>query len=57
MALDASRTASVVIDTSAMLNEERLFYENTLNVLNTFRQGILLNLQHANLPKIEKSEI
>ena len=57
MALDASRTASVVIDTSAMLNEERMFYENTLNVLNSFRQGILLNLQHANIPKIEKNEI
>ncbi|MBR9691389.1 hypothetical protein GOV06_01260 [Candidatus Woesearchaeota archaeon] len=57
MALDASRTSSVVIDTSNMLDEERLFYENTLDVLNTFRQGVLLNLQHANTPKIEKSEI
>ena len=57
MAIDASRTASVVIDTSSMLNEEKLFYENTLGILNNFRQGILLNVQHANMPKIEKSEL
>ena len=57
LAMDASRTSSVIIDTSRMLNEEKLFYENTLNILNTFRKGILLNIQHANLPNIEKSEI
>jgi DNA replication initiation complex subunit (GINS family) len=54
MAIDASKTASAIIDTSAMLAEEKLFYENILGLLNRFRQDVLLNLQYARIPQIKK---
>ena len=56
MAVDASRTSSVVIDKSVMLNEEKMFYESILCMLNNFREGILLNLQQAKLPEIKRTD-
>jgi DNA replication factor GINS len=56
MSLDASRTNSA-IDTSAMLNEEKMLYENAFSLLNKFRENVLLNLQHANLPEIKKESL
>ncbi|MBW2996219.1 hypothetical protein KY332_02855 [Candidatus Woesearchaeota archaeon] len=53
MAVDASRTPSVIIDKSIMLDEEKMLYEKTLRLLNSFREGILLNIQHARLPEIK----
>ena len=56
MALDASKTTSIVIDTSAMLTEEKLFYSNVLGILNNFRQGVLFNMQSGRMPEIKKEE-
>ncbi len=52
-AIDVSRTPSINIDTSIMLKEERLLYESILNVLDGFRNGVLLNIQQAKLPEIK----
>jgi len=52
MAIDSSRTDSMEMDTSAMLREERIFYEYILGVLDRFRADILLNLQHARSPEL-----
>ena len=56
MAMDASRTASIVMDTTAMLKEEKMFYDGVLGIFNQFREGVLLNLQHAKVPEIKEAE-
>lgn len=57
MALDASKTNSVVIDTSSMLDEEKLFYEKVLNTLNKFRKGLLSNVQRGIMPHVQEDQI
>lgn len=52
IALNKSRTGSDIIDTSAMLYEEKEFYQKTLKVMNDFRQGVLGNLLNRQMPKI-----
>ena len=54
MAIDASRTPSIVIDTSIMLKEEKQMYDNTLGLLNGFRKGVLFNIQQAKNPEIKE---
>lgn len=52
IALNRSKTNSDIIDTSAMLPEEKGFYSIILETLNFFREGILLNLFKGELPKL-----
>ncbi|MBW2993047.1 hypothetical protein KY317_00560 [Candidatus Woesearchaeota archaeon] len=52
MAVDASRTFSSVIDTTAMLEKERLFFDNLVETLNIFRTGVLFNVMEARMPEI-----
>jgi len=52
IALNKSRTGSDIIDTGAMLNEEKEFYLRTLKNLDEFRRGILLNLFKGEVPDI-----
>jgi DNA replication initiation complex subunit (GINS family) len=56
--LNRSRTGSDIIDTSAMLREEKIFYEKLLKTLDQFRIGILGNLFKSELPDVflEKRE-
>lgn len=57
IALNKSRTGSNIIDTEAMLKEEKGFYDNLLKILDLYRNGVLLNLFKGELPKVEpKSE-
>lgn len=57
IAMNKSRTGSNIIDTEAMLREERGFYDNLLKILDLYRNGILLNLFKGELPRVElKSE-
>src|SRR3989344_1938161 len=44
IALNKSRTGSDIIDTSAMLHEEKEFYYTSLQNLDAYRRGILLQL-------------
>ena len=52
IALNRSRTASEIIDTSSMLREEKEFYERILDTLDKFRQGIIMNLFKGELPSL-----
>lgn len=52
IAMNKSRTGSDIIDTSAMLREEKEFYAQVLQSLDHFRRGILLNLFRGELPSI-----
>ncbi len=52
IALNRSRTGSDIINTDALLREEKEFYKNILGTLDLFRRGILLNLFRAELPAI-----
>src|SRR3989344_3506837 len=66
MALNKSKMNAAVIDTSSLLDEERIFYEELVYLFNKFRQDIVmtmlegahpsllssLNAKHASLPKM-----
>ncbi len=52
IAMNKSRTGSDIIDTSAMLREEKEFYTHILQSLDHFRRGVLLNLFRGELPSV-----
>lgn len=52
IALNKSKTGSDIIDTSAMLREEKLFYEEILRSLDTYRSGIIHRLFRAEIPDV-----
>ena len=56
IALNKSRTRSDIIDTSAMLIEEKEFYKHITDHFDTYRKGILGNLFKCELPAISQSE-
>ena len=53
IALNKSRTGSDIIDTGAMLKEEKEFYDLILGLLDGYRKGILFKLFKGALPMIE----
>lgn len=55
IALNKSKTGSDIIDTSAMLREEKEFYYRILIILDHFRRGVLPQLFQAELPSLELS--
>ncbi|HIH11390.1 TPA: DNA replication complex GINS family protein [Candidatus Woesearchaeota archaeon] len=55
IAVNKSRTDSDIIDTSAMLREEKQFYEQLLGLFNALRNGILHQLLQAQLPDLHFS--
>ena len=54
MALDKSRTKSNVMDTSALLNEEKMLFESLVALFDKFRQEILYSLLNESVPAIEE---
>jgi len=54
IAINKSKTGSEIIDTSAMLREERQFYQQVLETLDDYRRGILLSLFKCELPFLGK---
>lgn len=54
IALNRSRTGSDIIDTSAMLIEEREFYLSVLRTLDAHRSGVLMNLFKAEMPSLSQ---
>lgn len=50
IALNKSRTRSDIIDTGAMLKEEKDFYEQLIKLLNGYRNGILMSLFKGEVP-------
>ncbi len=53
IALNKSKTGSDIIDISAMLPEEKIFYEKILITLNLQRLGILHNILKAQFPSLD----
>jgi DNA replication initiation complex subunit (GINS family) len=52
-AIDSSRSNSAIIDTSSMLSEERKMYEEIVERLDNFRNGLLAKVLNAENPTIE----
>jgi len=52
IALNRSRTGSDIIDTSAMLREEREWYQDILQTMDHYRRSILLRLFNGELPMV-----
>lgn len=58
MALDKSKTKSDLIDTSALLDGEKLLFNSLVRILDENRESVLLRLLNCELPgKIEKEEV
>lgn len=57
IALNRSRTQSDIIDTSAMLKEEKDFYDQLTCLLDGYREGILMSLFKGEVPLFKKPEI
>jgi len=54
MALNKSRTGSSIIDTNALLKEEQTMFNDIVEVLDRFRNGIMMNLLSGKLPEVHK---
>ncbi len=54
IALNKSRTRSDLIDTNAMLPEERQFFESTQEVFDNYRIDILGNLSKGKIPELDE---
>ncbi|MBI2652185.1 DNA replication complex GINS family protein [Candidatus Woesearchaeota archaeon] len=50
MALDKSRTKSNLIDTTALLKEERVVFDALTNLLDTYRDAILYSVLNEKMP-------
>ncbi len=50
LALDKSRTKSNLIDTTALLKEEKVFFEAVTNILDTYRDEILTSTLNEKMP-------
>ena len=57
MALNKSRTGSTMIDTDAMLEEEREFFEDAAEIMDRYRKGVLMNLFKADMPSMEQRKM
>ena len=53
IALNKSRTGSDIIDTGALLREEKEFYDLILDIMDGYRKGILLNLFKGEIPLVQ----
>lgn len=53
MAVDKSRTKTYLIDTSALLKEERVFYDALTSLLDTYREEILGSVVNERLPFLQ----
>ncbi|MBS3168947.1 DNA replication complex GINS family protein [Candidatus Woesearchaeota archaeon] len=51
IALNKSRTGSDIIDTSAMLREEKELYQELLDKMNQFRREVFLRLLQGEMPR------
>ncbi|MBW3003449.1 hypothetical protein KY337_02710 [Candidatus Woesearchaeota archaeon] len=54
MALNKARTGSNIIDTSALLKEEKELFESLCDIFSRFRKDVLLSLVNAKVPELKK---
>ena len=50
LALDKSRTKSNLIDTTALMKEEKVFFDAVTNILDTYRDEILISVLNEKMP-------
>lgn len=55
--LNKSRTGSDIIDTSALLHEEREFHQKLLIILDDYRKGVVMNLFQGHMPHIPSQKV
>ncbi|HLC71747.1 MAG TPA: hypothetical protein VJI32_07080, partial [Candidatus Nanoarchaeia archaeon] len=55
--LNKSRTGSDIIDTSALLHEEREFHQKLLLILDDYRKGVVMNLFQGHMPHIPDQRV
>ena len=53
--MNKSRTKSDIIDTSAMLREEKEYYKEIIGHLDAYRKGVLVQLFKGDLPLVDES--
>ena len=56
LALDKSRTKSNLIDTTALLKEEKIFFEALANMFNSYREAILFTVLNEKMPFMQPME-
>ncbi len=56
LALDKSRTKSNLIDTTALLKEEKVIFDALTNLLDTYRDAILHSLLNEKMPFMQHAE-
>ena len=56
LALDKSRTKSTIVDESTLLKEEKQFFDNLIELFDSYRKGILFNILDGNLPFVNEKE-
>jgi DNA replication initiation complex subunit (GINS family) len=52
MAMNKARTGSNIIDTTSLLDEEKHFYDDILELMLRYRRGVLTSLINARLPDL-----
>ena len=57
MALDRSRTKSNLIDTTALLNEEKALFDAITSVLNSYRDAIIVSVINEKIPFMSQSDV
>ncbi|MBS3101090.1 DNA replication complex GINS family protein [Candidatus Woesearchaeota archaeon] len=57
MALDRSRTKSSLIDTSALLKEEKVIFDALASLLDNYRDAILYSVLNEKMPFMQPAEI
>ncbi|MBN2423119.1 DNA replication complex GINS family protein [Candidatus Woesearchaeota archaeon] len=50
LAINKSRTNAANLDLSALIEEEKVFFDIAVSILNKFRKDVLLNLINASMP-------
>jgi len=56
LALDKSRTKSSLIDTTAILKEEKAFFDTLTSLLDTYREAILYSMLNEKMPFMQPIE-
>ncbi len=54
VALDKSRTKSNLIDTTALLNEEKVFFDAVTHLLDVYRESILYSVLNEKMPFMQE---
>lgn len=57
MALNKSRVPGIIVDNSVLLDEEKKFFEQLVELMDNHRKGILFRILEGELPLLEKEKV